>query len=93
MGIFDLKTPSLADGENVLIHAPVGTRGIVKVYITSTNLTHASVVTQKGVNTVLKAVDANYQGFFPLKQVATEVNVIVYTGAVAETITILTEWE
>ena len=94
MGVFTYKVLNLADGESGIIPKPAGAGRLMKLYATSTNLTHYNVTAAR-VNTLPKSANTNYnEGLFPLSQASPSegLDVTVYTGAVAEDITFIAEW-
>lgn len=94
MGIFKRTVKSLATGESVTISKPIGTEGVKKVYLTSANLTYAQGQTDAGVNSLVKSANTNYQeGYYPLNQKTEELIITVNGIAVAEDVTIISEWE
>ena len=93
MGIFTQKIVSLNGGESVTLDAPSGKSSINKIYITSTNLTYANVVTDEGVNQVQKSANTNYaEGYWPLQQPAAKPTITVFGPSTAENVTIIIEW-
>ena len=93
MGIFVRTVESKDAGETITIKAPAGRGSINKIYITSANLTYASVKTEEGVNSVIKSANTNYQeGYYPLQQRADEIDVTVFGMGSAEAVTVETEW-
>jgi len=95
MGVFTRDTASKADGEKMTISKPSGLRGIKKLYISSSNLTHAQIKCKNHINDVAKSVSTNYmEGFWPLGQLTDDtVDIIIYGPGSAETITVIVEWE
>lgn len=93
MGIFVRTVESKDAGETITIKAPAGRGNINKIYITSTNLTYATVKTEEGNNTIIKSANTNYQeGYYPLQQSASEIDVTVFGMGAAESVTVETEW-
>ena len=93
MGIFVRTVESKDAGETITIKAPAGKSNINKIYITSANLTYAVVKTDDGANTIIKSANTNYQeGYYPLQQSASEIDVTVFGMSSAEAVTVETEW-
>lgn len=93
MGIFVRTVETKNAGESMAIKAPAGTGSINKIYITSANLTYATVRTADGVNTIIKSANTNYQeGYYPLQQSAEEIDVTVFGMGAGEAVTVETEW-
>lgn len=94
MGVFKRTVISLDAGDSVTIKGPTGTSGIKKMYLTSTNLTFATVKTDAHVNELAKSANTNYEeGYYPLEQSASEITVTAFGMGSAEAVTIITEWE
>ena len=93
MGIFVRTVESKDAGETITIKAPASKGNLNKIYITSTNLTYAVVKTDEGANTIIKSANTNYQeGYYPLQQPASEIDITVFGMGTAEAVTIETEW-
>lgn len=85
----------MQDGDSFTKTRPAGaTKGIKSIYVSSSNLTYATVETDKRKDDVPKSANFKYnEGFFPLMAEASSFTITIYGPSSAEDVIVWVEWE